>query len=72
MKLLLCFVGFAAIAYSDLPGLIKQKQRREIIMYIMVYLLVLGFAALALFDFKAASPIKMIQTFYRDFLHLSF
>lgn len=72
MKLLLCVAGFAAIAFADLPGLIKQKQRRELVLYIIIFLLVLVFAVRVVVVGVPESPIKMIQSFYRDVLHLSF
>lgn len=72
MKLLICFAGFAVIAASDLPKLIKQKQRRELIIYALIFLLVLAFAVLVVLDVKMPSVIKMVQSFYRDVLHLSF
>lgn len=72
MKLLLCFAGFAAIAAADLPGLIKNKQRRELAIYVAVFFLVLAFAVLVMLDINISSPVKMIQSFYRDVLHLSF
>ena len=72
MKLIMCFAAFAAIAAADLPAIIKAKQWTEFAKYAFVFLLVLVFAMFVLLDTNAPSPIKMLQTFYRDVLHLSF
>ena len=72
MKLLMCFAGFAVIAAKDLPSLIKAKQWGELFKYAVIFLLVLAFAVLVMLDLINPSPIKLIQTFYRDVLHLSF
>ena len=72
MKLLLSFVALAAIAAADIPKMIKNKQRRELYAYIAVFLVVLAFAVLVSLDIDMPSPVKTIQSFYRDILHLSF
>lgn len=72
MKYLLCLAGFAAVAAKDLPGLLKNKKRRELWVYVLVFVLVLMFAALVMMDGNMTSTIKVLQSFYRDILHLSF
>ena len=72
MKLLLCLAGLAAIAAVDFPIIIKQKRRRELIIYMIIFFLVLALAVFVLLNPDIPSPVKIIQSFYRDFLHLSF
>ena len=72
MNLLLVIAGFAGIAVIDIPGLIKKKLWRDLAIYMAVFLPVLGLAVLAALGIKVPSPIKAIQGFYRDVLHLSF
>jgi len=72
MKLLMCLAGLAAIAAVDFPKIIKQKQRRELTIYMAIFLLVLALAVFVSLDTNIPSPVKMIQSFYRDVLHLSF
>lgn len=72
MKLLMYLAGFAAIAAVDFPKIIKQKQRRELTIYMAIFLLVLALAVFVSLDVNTPSPVKMIESFYRDVLHLSF
>lgn len=72
MKLLMYLAGFAAIAAVDFPKIIKQKQRRELTTYMAIFLLVLALAVFVSLDVNTPSPVKMIESFYRDVLHLSF
>lgn len=72
MKLFLVFAAFAAIAGIDLPGMIKNKLRHDLAVYSVIFLLTLALAMLVALDVKVPSPIKAIQVFYRDILHLSF
>ena len=72
MKFLMCFAGFAVIAVKDLPCLIKAKQWVELSKYVVIFLLLLAFAVFVMLDVINPSPVKMMQTFYRDVLHLSF
>ena len=72
MKLLFCFAGLAVVAAKDLPCLIKAKQWEELIKYVFIFLLVLAFGVLVMLDDNSPSPVKIMQSFYRDVLHLSF
>ncbi len=72
MRLLLVFIGFAAIAAINLPGMIKKKLWRELAVYSLFFLAVFTLAVLMALGIKVPSPIKAIQAFYRDILHLSF
>ena len=72
MKILLVLAGFAIIAAADLPGMIRNGLRRDLICYSAVFLLVLILAVLMALGVGVPSPIKALQAFYRDVLHLSF
>jgi len=72
MKYLLCLAGFAVVAAKDLPNLFKSKKPRELAIYAAIFLLVLVFAFLVLGNGNMTSTIQIIQSFYRDILHLSF
>lgn len=72
MNFFLVLMGFAGIAVINLPGMVKNKQWRDIAVYSAVFLLIFTFGVLLSLDAKVPSPIKAIQTFFRDVLHLSF
>jgi len=72
MNLLLVFMAFAGIAALDLPGMVKNKRWRDLAVYSAIFLLVLGLGTLMALGVEIPSPIKAIQAFYRDVLHLSF
>ena len=72
MTYLLCLIGFAAVAAADFPSLIKSKKPRELVIYSVIFVLVLTFAIMVITDGNMKSTIKVAQSFYRDFLHLSF
>jgi len=72
MKILLVLCCFAGIAAIDLPVMIKNKLWRDIALYSAIFLPVLILTVLVAQGVEVPSPIKAIQTFYRDILHLSF
>jgi len=72
MNLLFVLLGFAGIAACNLPELIKDKQWRDLIIYSILFTLVFTIAVLMALDITIPSPIKAIQAFFRDVLHLSF
>lgn len=72
MKLLVVLTGFAVIAAINLPGIIKRRIRRELIIYSTIFVLVFVLAVLVTVGVRIPSPIKAIQAFYRDVLHMSF
>lgn len=72
MRLLMVFIGFAAMAAINLPGMIKKKLWRDLVVYLLFFLAVLTLAILMALGIKVPSPIKAVQAFYRDILHLSF
>lgn len=72
MNLLLVLTAFAGIAAFDVPDMIKNKRWRDFIVYSAIFLVVLVLGVLVALDVKVPSPIKAVQAFYRDILHLSF
>ncbi|CAB1252786.1 conserved protein of unknown function [Ruminococcaceae bacterium BL-6] len=72
MNLLLVLIAFAGIAAIDVPGMVKSKRWHDLTVYSILFLLVLVLGILVALDVKVPSPIKAIQAFYRDILHLSF
>jgi len=72
MTLFLVLFGFAAMAAADLPDMIRNKLWRDVAIYSVIFLFVLVLAVLMAQGVKVPSPIKAIQAFYRDVLHLSF
>ena len=72
MNLLLVLMAFSGIAAIDVPGLVKDKRWHDLTVYSILFLLVLVLGILVALDVKVPSPIKAIQAFYRDILHLSF
>jgi hypothetical protein len=72
MSLLFVLCGFAAIALVDLPGMIRSKRWRELLFYCVLFLLILALGVAMGLGVKIPSPIKGVQSFYQNFLHLSF
>jgi len=72
MNLLLVFIAFAGITALDLPHMVKNKQWRDLTIYSIIFSLVLALGVLVALDVNVPSPIKAIEAFYRDVLHLSF
>lgn len=72
MNLVLVFLAFAGIGVADLPEMVKNKRWRDLAIYCVIFLLVLTLGVLIAVGVKIPSPIKAIQAFYRDVLHLSF
>ncbi|MBE6828577.1 MAG: hypothetical protein E7519_00045 [Ruminococcaceae bacterium] len=72
MNLLLVIIVFIGIALLDLPDMIKNKRWRDLAIYSVIFLLVFVLGTLMAFDVKVPSPIKAIQAFYQNVLHLSF
>jgi hypothetical protein len=67
-----CIICFAAIAAIDVPKIVRGKRWRELIMYALVFLPVFALGIVLSTGTVIPSPIKTIQSFYRDVLHLSF
>ncbi|SBW09164.1 conserved hypothetical protein [uncultured Eubacteriales bacterium] len=72
MNLVLVLLAFAGIGVADLPEMVKTKRWRDLTIYCVLFLLVLTLGVLIAMGVKIPSPIKAIQAFYRDVLHLSF
>jgi hypothetical protein len=72
MKLILITACFAGIAFFDLYECFKNKQRNEIVVYAVIFLFTFSLAALMVSGAQIPSPVKAIQKFYIDVLHLSF
>jgi hypothetical protein len=72
LNLILVFSYFFGIAVIDLPGMIKKKEWRDLILYALIFLLVFALAVTITLGVDVPSPIKAIQAFLRDVLHLSF
>lgn len=72
MNVLLVLLAFAGIGAIDLPDMIKSKQRRDLIIYSVIFVLVFTLGILVAAGVKIPSPIKAIQAFYRDVLGLTF
>ena len=72
MNLFFVVIAFAGIAALDLPDMVKNERWRDLIVYSVIFLLVLVLGVLMALDVQVPSPIKAVQAFYRDVLHLSF
>ncbi len=72
MKLVLSAVGLGLVLIADLPAILKRKDRRELIVYALIFLLMLVPGLLFLYGSGQPSPVKLLQTFFRDILGLSF
>jgi hypothetical protein len=72
MSLLLSAVGLGLVLIADLPAILKRKDKRELIVYSVILLLVLVSGLVFLYGARLPSPVKLLQSFYRDILGLSF
>ena len=69
MNFLLVLIAFAGIAAHDLPGMVKRW--RDLAVYSVIFLLVLGLGMLVALDINVPTPIKAIQVLYQN-MGLSF
>lgn len=67
--LLLIFAGIAAL---DVPGMVKSRQWRNLMIYAVLFLPILALGIMATMNIPIPSPIKAIQSFYQNVLHLTF
>lgn len=67
--LVTCFCGMAAM---DLSGIIHEKQWRDLIIYGIFFVLVFALGMAVVMGIKVPSPIRAIQKFLQDVVHLSF
>ncbi|WP_099204315.1 hypothetical protein [Scatolibacter rhodanostii] len=72
MNLFIILAVFTGIAAYDLPPVIKNKQWRNLALYIVFFLFILLIGILMSLDVTIPSPIKAIQNFYQNVLHLAF
>ena len=63
---------FALMALSDFPTLIKGKKWYEVSVLSGLYIVVFTLAALQTFGVILPSPIKGIQSFITNVLHLAY
>lgn len=71
MVLLVIFI-FAVLALSDFPKLIRSKKWYEVTVLSCLYVGVFILAVLQATGVKLPSPVKGIQHFIVDFLHLGY
>jgi predicted cobalt transporter CbtA len=65
-------IGFALIALFDLPYIIRQKQKRILIIYSVVFIAVLSLAVMLGLGVKLPSSMLVIGDFMKKVLHLSY
>lgn len=65
-------IAFALIAFMDLPKLIKEKRKKDIIVFSSFFIFAFTIAFLQTIGVDIPSPIKGIQYIIKDVLHLSY
>jgi hypothetical protein len=70
--IVLIIVIFALMALSDFPSLIKGKKWYEVSVLSGLYIIVFALAALQTVGVTLPSPIKGIQSFITNVLHLAY
>ena len=70
----LCLIGlaFVLMALFDVPSMVRNKEWKNLVVYSVIFLFVLTIGVLISFSVEIPSPIKAIQFFYENILHLSF
>lgn len=68
----LLIAAFACVAFYDVPCLVRQKYKTELILYAVLFLAVFIITVLQLYDITMPSPIKGIAYILKDVLHLSY
>ena len=70
--IILLIIAFALIAFLDLPKLIKQKQWKDLAVFLFFFIFAFTVAFLHTIGIAIPSPIKGIQYVIKDILHLSY
>lgn len=64
MKIFLLVIVFAGIGMFEGPGLIRKKQRRDLIVFFVFLLLAFGLSLLLTLGVDIPSPLKAIETIF--------
>jgi len=72
MIIALTILIFVIIAAIDVPPLIKNKQKRELIVFCVLFVFAFTIAILQSMDIKVPSPIKGVIYLVKDVLHISY
>lgn len=72
MKVFWVLCAFAAIALCDLPSLIKNKRKKEILVFSIFLLFCCTICVLYALDVKLPSPMKGFLYFFSEVLHIDF
>lgn len=72
MMLIILLLAYAAIAFFQVPSLVKKKQKRELIAFSCFLVLAFIFSMLLSLGVKIPSPLKMIQYVIQDRFNLHY
>jgi len=70
--IILLLIAFALIAIMDLPKLIKEKQRKEIVVYLSLFAFAFTISFLLVIGIQIPSPVTGIKYIVKDILHLNY
>ena len=70
--ILIAVVLLFIIVMRDLPELLRKGNKRDLISYCIVFAFALTLTFLLAFKVEIPSPIKGIQHFIKDILHLGY
>ena len=73
MHLIFLLVGvFIVIVFIEVPGIVREKDRRQLAVYSFFLLLALVLSLLLTIGVKIPSPMKGIQYVIKDILHWNY
>lgn len=72
MSLFLVLAAFICIALTNVPGMVRSKCWRNLVIYGVFFIAALAIGILMSLDIPIPSPVKGVQTLYKDVLHISF
>jgi hypothetical protein len=64
--------SFTIIALMDMPELIKNRYRLDLVIYLLLFILALIFSLMLMVGAVIPSPIKWFEHIIKDVLHLNY
>lgn len=63
-------LAFVLLGIIQIPGLLKQKLMKELVVYILLMTIALAYSYSEILDWKLASPSSFIEAIYDPIAHL--
>jgi hypothetical protein len=65
-------ISFMVIAGTDMPELIKRRNRLDLVIYLIFFVFALVLSLLLALDLPIPNPIMPIEYIIKDILHLNY